>query len=122
MGLKKGANVGGKSSHATKVGGDKFHPKTADPLGDVEYTDSLEEDSKRELTAMEAAYRERAKNEEKRKKYATDSEHWVAICFSTREDKEAWIKSVVGDFSLGDKYINGYKLATAMGVDLADEQ
>lgn len=122
MGLKKSANVGGKSAHAPKVGGDKFHPKTADPLKDVEYTDSLEEDSRRELTAMEAAYHERAKAEEKRKKYATDSEHWVAICFSTREDKEAWIKSVVGDFSLGDKYINGYKLADAMGVDLADGQ
>lgn len=120
MGLKKNTNTSVKTGG--KVGGDRFHPKTADPLKDVQYTDNLEEDSKRELTAMEIAYRERAKVEEKRQKYATDSEHWVAICFSTREDKEAWIKNVVGDFSLGDKYVNGYKLAKTMGIHLPDDQ
>ncbi|WP_130865837.1 hypothetical protein [Acidipropionibacterium timonense] len=118
---KFGSKTSGKST-TKKARGDEFHPKAADPFAEVEYTGSVQEDAKRELSAMEQAYRSRATQEERRRRYATDSEHWVAICFCTREDKEAWIEQVVGDLSLGDKYINGYKLCKVMGVDLGSDE
>lgn len=47
-----------------------------DPLANVEYTDpqDTEEDSKRELTAIQQAFRDRAKREQERYELAVDSE------------------------------------------------
>jgi hypothetical protein len=48
-----------------------------DPMADVEYTGDLEEDSKRELTALQKGFRERARREQERFELATDSEYWI---------------------------------------------
>jgi hypothetical protein len=80
-----------------------------DPLAGVAQTDDLAADAAEELTALQAAYRERAKNEAGRFKAATDSEFWVAVCFKTREDKETFLQKQ-GLAQLGDKYLDGYKV------------
>jgi hypothetical protein len=80
-----------------------------DPLAGVAQTDDLAADAAEELTALQAAYRERAKNEAGRFKAATDSEFWVAVCFKTREDKETFLQEQ-GLAQLGDKYLDGYKV------------
>lgn len=80
----------------------------ADPLAATEYTGDLEKDAAAELTELERAYRDRAKNEAGRFKAATDSEYWVAVCFKSRAEKEKWLAEFGLD-ALGDKYIDGNK-------------
>lgn len=94
-----------------------FAAETTDPLGGVEYTGDLEVDSARELDALASGWRERTNNEADRYRNATDSEYWVAICFKTRRDKERFL-SEAGLLTLGDKYIDGHRAATALGIDL----
>lgn len=88
-----------------------------DPLKDVQYTGDLQTDAGAEFTALEQGYRDRAKAEFDRFKRATDSEYWVAVCFTTREEKEAFLQRS-GLADLGDKYLDGHDVAHHLGVDL----
>ncbi|MCL2089858.1 MAG: hypothetical protein FWH11_01305 [Micrococcales bacterium] len=99
-------------SGGPKVGGRgvAFGPGAPDPLADVEYGDDLAADSAAELTAMEQAYRDRAKTEETRFRAATDSEFWFAVCFASRAEKDAFLAET-GAGALGDKYLDGRALA-----------
>lgn len=91
---------------------------TPDPLANVEYTGNLEEDSRRELTALEQGYRDRAANEQKRFIAATDSEHWFAVSFPSRADKERFLRAIgLTGRAAPDKYMTGDQLAAALGID-----
>lgn len=84
-----------------------------DPFGDIEYTGDLETDAAEELTAAQAAFRDRAKTYKKQRLMVEDSEFWVAVCFRTRDDKEAFLRDH-NLLHLGDKYLNGYLVADAL--------
>lgn len=114
--FKAGPKVG---SGLGFTGGPKLGRKAPDPLADVEYTGDLAEDATRELSAMEDAYRDRAKAEADRFRDATDSEYWVAVCFKTREDKERFL-AAAGLLPLGDKYLDGHALARKLGIDMEE--
>lgn len=67
---------------------------------------NAEADSQAELNEMQLAFRQRMKAEEERRRRATDSEFWFAVCFSSREEKEDFLRQ----FKLmrhGDKYLEG---------------
>lgn len=85
-----------------------------DPLAQVDYTGDLATDSAAELTALEAGYRDRAKNESHRFKQATDSEYWFATCFQDREERERFMTALGLDPAT--KYISGQDLAQALGI------
>jgi hypothetical protein len=89
-----------------------------DPLAEVEYTGDLAQDAATEMTALEQGYRNRAKAEANRFKRATDSEYWVAVCFTSREEKDRFLERA-GVADLGDKYLPGSELAERLGVDLS---
>ncbi len=91
-----------------------------DPLADVEYTGDLPEDSRKELNALQQGFRDRAKREAERFRLATDSEYWIAVCFKTREDKEKFLRNAKL-LPIGDKYMDGYAVARALGVPMEDE-
>ncbi|MFK0249269.1 hypothetical protein ACIQUM_31610 [Amycolatopsis azurea] len=91
-----------------------------DPLADVEYTGDLPEDSRRELTALQQGFRDRARREAERFRLATDSEFWIAVCFKTREDKEKFLRNAKL-LAIGDKYMDGYAVASTLGVPMEDE-
>lgn len=92
-------------------------PPIEDPLAGVEYTGNVEVDAAAELTALQAAYRERAKRERSRYESTTDSEYWIAICFVDRASKDAFLEAA-GASMLGDKYIDGHQFAKIVGVTL----
>ncbi len=106
-----GRKAGKKAGFIAKAG------QAPDPLAGVEYTGNVEKDAAAELSALEAAFRERRKDEDKRFKQATDSEFWFAACFPSRESKDAFL-SAVGAARLGDKYIDGVALAKILGIEL----
>ncbi|WP_240690694.1 hypothetical protein [Amycolatopsis sp. CFH S0078] len=91
-----------------------------DPLENVEYTGDLPEDSRRELTALQRGFRDRAKREAERFRLATDSEYWIAVCFKSREDKERFLRAA-GLLAIGDKYMDGYAVARVLGVPMDEE-
>ncbi|RPD86283.1 hypothetical protein EGK75_09180 [Neisseria weixii] len=86
-----------------------------------ELTGNPEVDSKADLDALKKGFRDRLKQESARKVSATDSEYWSCICFQTRAQADAFV-AAMGWGRFGDKYIDGVKLAKAMGIELPDEQ
>lgn len=101
-------------------GGFNFGGKgVKDPLEDVEYTGNLPADSAKEMSALQEGFRQRAQAEQDRFRKATDSEFWFAVCFKSREDKEAFLKAANAKKNLmGDKYLDGYKLAKLLGLEM----
>ncbi len=77
----------------------------------------LEAKAAEETNEIMTAFEARAKNEQARLLDATDSEFWVAMCFQTREQKDEFLRKA-GLLPLGDKYLDGMKVAKAMGITL----
>jgi hypothetical protein len=106
----------GRSSSGLSGRRPKYTAKP-DPLAGVAYSGNLAQDAASEFTALEQGYRDRAKAESDRFKRATDSEFWVAVCFTTREEKDAFLAAANLD-TLGDKYLDGRAVADTLGIDL----
>lgn len=90
-----------------------------DPLADIQYTGDLAEDTATEFTALEQGYRNRAKAEADRFKRATDSEYWIAVCFTTRAEKETFLRAA-NLTDLGDKYLDGHEVARRLDINLTE--
>ena len=89
-----------------------------DPIGELDYENiTNEEAATQEVSAVLAAFKQRAKNEQERFLLATDSEYWIGVCFQTRAQKEAFLLGV-NLLQHGDKYIDGELLAKRMGIAL----
>lgn len=72
----------------------------------------LEETCAQELGEVEKGFRERLKNENKRFRDMCDTEYWCCVCFTSRAQKEEFLKSLGLDPL--DKYIDGKEIARAM--------
>ena len=83
----------------------------------VTTTEELEADCAEEVNEVLEGFKARAKNENARLLEATDSEHWFAVCFQTREMKEEFLRKM-DLLKLGDKYLDGLKVAKKLGVAL----
>jgi hypothetical protein len=91
---------------------------TPDPLADVEVTGNLEDDTLAELDALSEAFRERAAREQDRLTDAMDSQFWLCLCFRSTDDVTAFLRAA-GIEQLGDKYLDGHKVAAVLGVDMS---
>lgn len=96
-----------------------------DPLAGLPETDDPQESALAELGALELGFRQRAKTEQNRFQTETDTEHWFAVDFETREQKETFLAELarrcgVTLADLGDKYLHGLILASLMGIDLPE--
>lgn len=67
---------------------------------------TLEQSCKEEVDETSRAFRDRIAKEDKRRRLATDSEFWIAVCFVSREDKERFLRKY-DLLSIGDKYLDG---------------
>lgn len=84
-----------------------------------EQTGDPEIDAKADLDEIQKSFRERIKIENDRFKNTTDSEYWFAMCFQTREQKEAFLRAM-NLFLIGDKYLDGVEVAKQLGIDIPD--
>ena len=82
-----------------------------------EQTGNPEIDSVADLSALDAGFRARMKDEGKRFELATDTEYWVCMCFQSRDQKEQFL-SELNLLRFGDKYIDGQDVAKELGVNL----
>lgn len=88
-----------------------------DPLKDVTLTGDLEKDGEKMSNAMLDGFKDRIKQENARRSFATDSEYWCCLYFHSRAQKDQFLKAV-GWFDLGDKYVDGGKVAEKLGIAL----
>ncbi len=116
--LQATAAIGGPTSNADLLAQLNAEPEP-DPLGGVEYTGDLATDAAAELDALAIGFRERTKREEERFRLATDSEFWFALCFTSREEKDAFLHAA-RLFHIGDKYLDGRAAAAVLGVTMPD--
>jgi hypothetical protein len=81
----------------------------------IAYTGDPEHDCHAELTAVHNSFKERAQAEAKRFKKATESGHWVCLCFQTQEQADAFARAVAGK---PDRFPDGVKIAKKLGIAL----
>lgn len=82
-------------------------------------TGDAEADSKADLTELQAGFRARAAADVKRKGLATDSEFWGAVCFQTREQRDAFFAAIGAQgLGVGGRYFDGEAIAAKMGITL----
>ena len=86
-------------------------PGAGEPLPDIE------EAPEEELSELLAGFKSRAREENRRFLVAVDSEFWFAICFQTREQKDAFLKATRWA-QQGDKYLDGQWVAKQLAIDL----
>ena len=102
-----------------QAGGFSIGGSEPSPLADVEYSDDGEVDAAREFAALESAYIQRRKAEDKRKRDAVDSEYWFAVCFESRAEKEQFLRAIKAKKRLhGDKYLRGRDFARLLGIEM----
>ena len=85
-------------------------PPPGNPFDNVDYPGDLEGDCKAELNEYQKTNKEHLRSYSKTMDGVFDSEFWFAVAFKDRETKEAFLKEF-GIDKLGDKYIDGGKLA-----------
>lgn len=97
-----------------------------DPLSEIDKFDSSEPNSeematpnerKSDLTDLQRAFREKNKSAKRDFEQRTDSEYWFCVCFQSREEKEELLR-LLGWSDLGDKYLDGLRVAEREGIDL----
>ena len=94
-----------------------FEPDDADPLGGLADTGDIEENADREVgIVLDELLAERRRQKE-RWRITNDDEFWVAVCFQSRTQKEEFLR-LAGWDSLGDKYLDGLRLAAHLGVSI----
>lgn len=71
-----------------------------------------------EISETLRRFKERAKAEDKRFVDNTDSEYWICLGFQNRAQKEEFLR-LTGIIALGDKFLDGMKVAKLLGVELA---
>ena len=72
-------------------------------------------------TCSRRAFGKRTKREDERFRLAADSEYWFALCFKTREDKDAFL-AAARMLPIGDKYLDGYAVARVLGIPMPTDQ
>lgn len=102
--------------------GGKAKSTVLDPLAGVPESDRADIEAAHELEALHSAMNARRRQEDDRFRRATDSEYWLAVCFTDRASKEAFLAAIPKDVAwLGDKYLDGHDLARRLGIDLESD-
>lgn len=90
----------------------KKEAKTEEKKPDSVSLEELEESCREELGEVEKSFRARMDAENKRFRDMCDTEYWCCVCFTSRAQKEEFLKSLGLDPL--DKYIDGKEMARAM--------
>lgn len=101
------------ASEVLVFGPDLTESPIDDDLDDAEMTHEQRENER--MAQLHAGFRARAKQEEQRRALATDTEYWFCVVFQDRDQKEQFLSGIDAS-DLGDKYIDGTRLAARMGI------
>jgi hypothetical protein len=86
-----------------------------------ELTGDAEADSKADLDSLMTGFRKRAADESTRFALAVDGGYWAALCFQTREQKDAFLRALnIQDLGNAECYFDGCAVAKRLGIALPD--
>jgi hypothetical protein len=93
-----------------------YEPDNADPLADVDYeNDDFEQVAQQEVDITLAALLAQRRHQKEMYRVTNGDEFWFAVCFQSQKQKDDFLQQA-GWQSLGDKYLDGLKLATHLGL------
>ena len=95
-------------------------PDAHRPVPEPEPVGTFAEQAVVQLTELEQGIKDRKRAERDRFRAATDSEYWFAVCFTSRAQKETFLRAA-GLWEHGDKYLDGRLVADRFGIELAGE-
>lgn len=95
-----------------------FDNLPADPLEAMDMTGDPEQDADAEGEGTRQAFIENEQGNLDAYRTMIDSEFYLVVCFQSRGQKEEFLDKA-GWVDLGDKYIDGLKVAGRLGVDVA---
>lgn len=94
-----------------------FDPDMDNPLDRLERTGDLELDTENENSATERSFIDNDRTEDDPFRIALDLEFYFVVCFQSRQQKEEFL-NMAGLMDMGDKYIDGLRLARSLGVEI----
>ena len=95
-------------------------PDAHRPAPEPEPVGTFAEQATAQLSELEQGIKDRKRAERDRFRAATDSEYWFAVCFTSRAQKETFLRAA-GLWEHGDKYLDGRLVADRFGIELAGE-
>lgn len=87
------------------------------PLDRLDLSDDPEEAAEQEVSAALQHILDEKKKRRDAYRDMLDHEFWFAICFQNRRQKDEFLKAVGWD-KIGDKYLDGLKVAAALEVPI----
>lgn len=126
---RKKIDLGGKKTKLTSVTPGEQRPvfdslfgafpaeATPNPLKDLDLDGTPEERADQEISAALQHILDEKKLRRDQYRTMVDHEFWCAICFQNREQKERFL-SLLGLTDLGEKYLDGLKVAERLNVDI----
>lgn len=129
MDIKRNKPNAERSSKITKRGGkikrgfvspdfdSLFEPDDENPLDGLAYENNVEADSQQEMSAALQHVIAHKKAMREQWRVTVDTEFWFAVCFQSREQKEEFLQKA-GLLDLGDKYLDGLRLAEKLGINI----
>lgn len=92
-----------------------FEPDDENPLDDLPDGGDIEENVDAELAVTLDTLLTNKKGKNEAYRIANDDEFWLAICFQSEEQKFQFLE-LSGWIALGDKYIDGLKVAQRLNL------
>lgn len=92
-----------------------FEPDDENPLDDLGDSGDIEENVDAELAVTLDTLMTNKKGKNEAYRIANDDEFWLAICFQSEEQKFQFLE-LSGWIALGDKYIDGLKVAHRLNL------
>ena len=92
-----------------------FEPDDENPLDDLPDGGDIEENVDAELAVTLDTLLTNKKGKNEAYRIANDDEFWLAICFQSEEQKFRFLE-LSGWIALGDKYIDGLKVAQRLNL------
>lgn len=92
-------------------------PDDENPLDNIDFTGDIEVDAREEQSEALKAVIAHRKSMLEDWRVTVDTEFWIAVCFQSRAQKEEFLEKA-NLSELGDKYLDGLKVAEILGVDV----
>jgi hypothetical protein len=98
--------------------GDAPTPAMGNPLDSMVYPEGVEAAALAEAQAIREAFQTKYRGELDSFRAQDDPDYWFLVCFQTRAQKDAFLAAAGWDKFGGQLYLDGLKLAAALGVDI----
>lgn len=96
-----------------------FNPEDPNPIDGIDWTGDPEVDAQMELGATENAFIENEQQRLEAYRMTLDPEFFFVVCFQSREQKAEFLqKAGFAAAGLGDKYLDGLRVAKFMDIDI----